>query len=82
MQNISAYHLRLTMPQIIDLIKQIDVDEKLFLLNFLVQEVKQNKELSQKEKIKLQLLEVQALNIFSQIKDASVWQTQIRSEWV
>lgn len=82
MQNTPAYHLRLTMPQIIDLIKQIDLGEKLFLLDFLVQEVKQDTELSQKEKIKLQLLEVQALNIFSQIKDASEWQTQIRSEWV
>ncbi len=81
MQNTPAYHLRLTMPQIIDLIKQIDVHEKLFLLDFLVKEVKENKELSQKEKIKLQLLEVQTLNIFGEIKDASTWQTQIRNEW-
>ncbi len=81
MQNTTAYHLRLTMPQIIDLIKQIDVHEKLFLLDFLVKEVKENKELSQKEKIKLQLLEVQTLGIFGEIKDASTWQTQIRNEW-
>ncbi len=81
MQNTTAYHLRLTMPQIIDLIKQIDVHEKLFLLDFLVKEVKENKELSQKEKIKLQLLEVQTLDIFGEIKDVSAWQTQIRNEW-
>lgn len=81
MQNTTAYHLRLTMPQIINLIKQIDVHEKLFLLDFLMKEVKENKELSQKEKIKLQLLEVQTLSIFGEIKDASAWQTQIRNEW-
>jgi hypothetical protein len=81
MENTTAYHLRLTMPQIIDLIKQIEVHEKLLLLDFLVREVKENKVLSQKEKIKLKLLEVQTLNIFSEIADPSAWQTQIRNEW-
>ncbi|MCU0351998.1 MAG: hypothetical protein MUF43_14410 [Flavobacterium sp.] len=81
MQNIPVYHIRLTMPQIIELIQQIDVHEKLFLLDFLVKEVRDNQTLSQKEKIKLQLLEVQALNIFSEIKDPMIWQTQIRNEW-
>lgn len=69
------------MPQIVELIKQIDVHEKLFLLDFLVKEVKENQDLTQKEKIKFKLLEVQALNVFSEIKDPSVWQTQIRNEW-
>ncbi len=81
MQNTPDYHLRLTMPQIVELIKQIDVHEKLFLLDFLVKEVKDNQDLSQKEKIKLKLLEVQALTIFSEIKDPTAWQTRIRNEW-
>jgi hypothetical protein len=51
MQNIPAYHIRLTMPQIIELIQQIDVHEKLFLLDFLVKEVKDNQTLSQKKKL-------------------------------
>jgi len=80
--SLHQYVLRLTLPQIWELIQQISSNEKLLLLEFLLKELQKNTtELSQKDKIRLKLLEVQSLKIFDQISDASLWQTQIRNEW-
>ena len=79
---LNQYILRLTLPQIWELIQQIGTNEKLLSLEFLLKELqKSTPELSQKEKIRLKLIEVQSLKIFDQIPDASLWQTQIRNEW-
>lgn len=74
--SLNQYILRLTLPQIWELIQQISSNEKLLLLEFLLKELQGNvPNLSQKDKIRLKLLEVQSLKIFDQIPDASLWQT-------
>ena len=78
----NEYKLRLTLPQIRELVQQISTSEKLLLLESLLKDLQSKTALlSQKEKIRLQLLEVQSLKVFDIIPDASLWQTQIRNEW-